>query len=625
MKNRLFLIFCSVIIVLFFWHYLGEKATLKDNSNSFSKLQCVSYAPFGKDESPFLFDKGLVLKEENIKKDLELLSKYTKCIRTYSTVGLELIPKIAKDNGLKMLMGVWVSKDEKQSFDEIETLKKLASEYPEVIEAIIVGNEVLLRGDLSEQKLSEYIVQVKQALPNFKVTYADVWEYWLKYPKLKDITDFVTIHILPYWEDLPMSIDNSINHLVDVRIKAEKELGTSNILIGETGWPSEGRAREDAVPSRINQAKFVREFVKIADERNWQYNIIEAFDQPWKRVSEGAVGGFWGLFDKDRNDKNVFSGDVSNFPNYIYLAMGSIALIFAFSTLLRKKAIRRTQLVTFTIVNTIFSILYMLQVEQYLVISRNNFEYIWAILVLGTQLYIYYYLLQHIIDNAKELISRVAIYLSAFFVFIITNNLAHDGRYENFEIYGFILSSIALVWLLFGRFKEAGFTVFEKLLSLVLVLNALAVLYNETTLNIFSNIWFVIAIVFAVILSISNESILKVKEYIFYIVIFVILATLFKNGFVMNNALAITCNIDASSFSCLLRDISWKLIYFGYLGFAAFILSIVALVLNRKPIIITALFVSIVSTILTNTFMGAVSFIIVAYAISKLVKKPFYN
>ena len=125
MTTRLFLTFLSSLAIMFFWLFLGEKAILKDDSNHFSKLQCVSYAPFGKDESPFLFDKGLVLKEENIKKDLELLSKYTSCIRTYSTVGLEPIPKYAKEYNLQMLMGVWVSKSEKQSRDEIETLKKL--------------------------------------------------------------------------------------------------------------------------------------------------------------------------------------------------------------------------------------------------------------------------------------------------------------------------------------------------------------------------------------------------------------------------------------------------------------------------------------------------------------------
>ena len=318
MTKKLLLTLSSVIAAVLFWYYFGAVSILKDDSSSFSKLQCVSYAPFAKDESPFLFDNGLVISSNRVREDLKLLSKYTDCIRTYSTVGLEMIPAIARENNLKMLMGAWVSKDKVQTKQELDTLIKLASENQDIVKAVIVGNEVLLRGDTSDVQLLEYLKQVKAALPNIKVTYADVWEFWLKHPAIKESTDFVTIHILPYWEDEPMGIKRAINHLADVRGEVESILKDKNILIGETGWPSEGRMREDAHPSKINQALFVREFVQLAVKNNWDYNIIEAFDQPWKRVSEGAVGGFWGLFDKDRNDKNVFAGDVSNFPNYKY-------------------------------------------------------------------------------------------------------------------------------------------------------------------------------------------------------------------------------------------------------------------------------------------------------------------
>ncbi len=622
MTTRLFLTFLSSLAVMFFWLFLGEKAILKDDSNHFSKLQCVSYAPFGKDESPFLFDKGLVLKEENIKKDLELLSKYTNCIRTYSTVGLEAIPKYAKEFNIQMLMGVWVSKSEKQSRDEIDTLKKLAAQYPEVIKGVIVGNEVLLRGDLSEKKLTEYILEVKQALPNVRVTYADVWEFWLKHPNMKNVTDFVTIHILPYWEDLPMSIEKSINHLADVRVEVEKELGTSDILIGETGWPSEGRAREDANPSRINQAKYVRDFVKLADEKNWNYNIIEAFDQPWKRVSEGAVGGYWGLFDANRGDKNVFSGNVSNFPNYLYLAIISLGFILAFSTLLRKKKISKTRVISFSVVNTIFALLLTLQIEQYYVISRNFLEISWAFVVVALCLYMYNFVLVKILQtNKDEALAKIPFYLAVFLVFIISTNLAYNGRYENFEIYGFSLLAISFIYSLVGRFKELHFSLFEKLLGTSLLVNALIALYNETILNNFSNIWFVISLIFALMLFMAKESLLKAKEWIFYTIIFAILITLFKNGFITNNELAVACNNDSSGFACALRSSMWSYIYFGYLGVISLIFALLNLVLNNKKFTIIALFMALFSAILNNTFLGAVSFLIVIYSISKLVYK----
>ena len=457
MRNKVFLTFLSALSVLFFWHYVGTKVILKDDSSkSFSKLQCVSYAPFTKDESPYSFEKGLVLKEENIRKDLELFSKYTNCIRTYSTVGLELIPKVAKELNMQMLMGAWIGKSDKDARKEIDTLIQLATEYKDIVKAVIVGNEVLLRGDSSEQRLHDFIVEVKTALPDTPVTYADVWEYWLKYPKIKEVTDFVTIHILPYWEDDPQNIHDSIEHLANVRMEVEKELGTSNILIGETGWPSEGRAREDAMPSKINQAMFVRDFVKLANEKNWNYNIIEAVDQPWKRVNEGAVGGFWGLFDKDRGDKSVFKGDVSNFPNYTYLAFGSLFLVLGFSyAMLRKKVFSMTKIATFTIINTIFAILFMLQVEQYHVITRNFFEFIWAILLLGTQIFVYYFMLAYILRKKQsDVIPSMFFYASAFFAFIMTTNLAFNGRYENFEIYGFVILAVSFLWLYISRFSQ---------------------------------------------------------------------------------------------------------------------------------------------------------------------------
>ena len=121
--KKITLTLSSVLIVVLFWYILGNGFSLKDsNTNSFSKLQCVSYAPFGKDDSPFMMDKGLVISDELVRKDLQLLSKYTDCIRTYSTVGLEMVPKIARENNLKMLMGAWVNGDEKPTRLEINTL-----------------------------------------------------------------------------------------------------------------------------------------------------------------------------------------------------------------------------------------------------------------------------------------------------------------------------------------------------------------------------------------------------------------------------------------------------------------------------------------------------------------------
>ena len=619
MTKKLLLTLSSVIAAVLFWYYFGAVSILKDDTSSFSKLQCVSYAPFAKDESPFLFDNGLVISSDRVREDLKLLSKYTDCIRTYSTVGLEMIPAIARENNLKMLMGAWVSKDKVQTKQELDTLIKLASENQDIVKAVIVGNEVLLRGDTSDVQLLEYLKQVKAALPNIKVTYADVWEFWLKHPAIKESTDFVTIHILPYWEDEPMGIKRAINHLADVRGEVESILKDKNILIGETGWPSEGRMREDAHPSKINQALFVREFVKLANEKNWDYNIIEAFDQPWKRVSEGAVGGFWGLFDKDRNDKNVFAGDVSNFPNYKYLAFGTLALILLFSFLLKNKEISTKRLIAFSSVNTIFAILFVLQIEQYNLTTRTFFEEIWALLILAVHIAIYYFFLLNIVKNKENDSIPISLFYSSAILMLITNiGLAFDGRYKNFEIYVFMISAISFLWAYRNKISELNFGKFEKVLSLLVIISSAYTIYNETIVNIFSNVWIIITLVFAYILNrgSKNISFCQIRELAIYIGIFFAAFLALKYGFVDNKAIATQCNLYAGTLTCKVKDFIGAFLYFGYLGITAFVVALIALVLNKRTTTIIALAVSSCAIVLSNPFLGSIGFIICIYLLT---------
>ena len=129
------------------------------------------------------------------------------------------------------------------------------------------------------------------------MTYADVWEFWLRNREVYDAVDFVTIHILPYWEDFPIRAKYAAAHVDAIRKRMAVAFPGKEILIGETGWPSEGRMREGALPSRTNQARVVSEILDLAKQENFRVNLIEAYDQPWKRQLEGTVGGYWGLFD----------------------------------------------------------------------------------------------------------------------------------------------------------------------------------------------------------------------------------------------------------------------------------------------------------------------------------------
>jgi exo-beta-1,3-glucanase (GH17 family) len=323
----------SLLILLSAWLWTQNKpvnlteAVLPESG----KLQCVSYAPYyGKDQTPFI--KGTVISRQQIDRDLELLAKRSECVRIYSvSQGLDYVPEAAARLGLKVLMGAWIGGDKIENDREVVLAIKLANEYPQAIRAMVIGNEVLLRKEQTAEQLKAYFDQVKAAT-HVPITYADVWEFWLKHKELESSVDFVTVHVLPYWEDDPQPIERAISHATGVMQRLQASF-TKPLLIGETGWPSVGRQRNGSVPSLLNQAEYIRAFVSTAQQNGWQYNVIEAMDQPWKRELEGAVGGYWGLYTTDLEPKFPFNGPVSERHDQpaelaIWLAAGAAILIF---------------------------------------------------------------------------------------------------------------------------------------------------------------------------------------------------------------------------------------------------------------------------------------------------------
>ncbi|OLF54947.1 beta (1-6) glucans synthase [Pseudomonas chlororaphis] len=321
-----------------FWYGLGQPVVLPDVASASHKLQCASYTPFDKDQSPF--DQPFQLRPERMDADLALLSTRFTCIRTYSMTGLEALPDLARKHGLKLMIGAWVNSNPVDTEKEVDLLIASANANPDVVDSVIVGNEALLRKEVTGPQLARLINKVKAHVKQ-PVTYADVWEFWLKHPEIAPAVDFLTIHLLPYWEDDPSNIDAALNHVAQVRQVFGNKFAPKDVMIGETGWPSEGRQRETALPSRVNEAKFIRGFVALAEQNNWHYNLIEAFDQPWKRASEGAVGGYWGLFDADRQDKGVLAGPVSNLPYWpVWLGVGGVIFL---ATLILGGRVRSTR------------------------------------------------------------------------------------------------------------------------------------------------------------------------------------------------------------------------------------------------------------------------------------------
>jgi len=314
------------------WWWLGAPIRLPPSPLAAgAKLACVSYAPFRGDQDPLV--ETTHVSAAQIDEDLTLLSRYTDCIRTYSIEnGLDQIPAIAARHGLKVMQGLSLSIKAEKNLYQVATVVALAKAFPNTITAVIVGNEVLLRGDLSLGDLEGFIRTVK-AQVTMPVTYADVWEFWLRYRDLHAAVDFVTIHILPYWEDFPLPASLAAAHVDAIRKQIAAAIPNKEIFIGEIGWPSAGRMREAALPSPSNQARVIGETMTLAQRENFRVNVIEAFNQPWKRWLEGATGGYWGIFDRaTAAPKFAFSGIVSDHPHWPLQAFAGVllaAIIFA--------------------------------------------------------------------------------------------------------------------------------------------------------------------------------------------------------------------------------------------------------------------------------------------------------
>ncbi len=293
-------------------------------------LQSVSFAPYRPGQSPLT---RTFPTPDQIESDLKRLQGKVGAVRTYSAgENLETVPQRAGKYGLKVWHGAWLNNNEKENLEQINLLIDHANKYKDTVERVIVGNEVLLRKDLTANQLRRYIRQVKQRVSQ-PVTYADVWEFWLRNPQLADEVDFITIHILPYWEDEPIGLDRREpdgkltieKHLVDIYKKVQARFPDKKIVIGETGWPSDGRMRSDARPGRVEQVKFFSIFRSAAEREKFDYNVIEAFDQYWKARQEGTVGAAWGLLDAYRHDKFELGKPVSAEPKW--------RLLFAVSTI----------------------------------------------------------------------------------------------------------------------------------------------------------------------------------------------------------------------------------------------------------------------------------------------------
>ncbi len=260
-----------------------------------AKIHGLSYSPYVEGQGP-----GTQIGAEQIAERLAFISPYTSNIRTFScSEGNELIPAIAKEAGLGTMVGVWL--DDNLEQNEIEMANAIEIAKAGHADILGVGNEVLLRGDLTEDQILDYIRRAKEGAPGVPVGYVDAYFEFNVHPRIADACDVILANCYPFWESCPA--EHALLYMKEMYRRAQHAAKGKPVIISETGWPNIGTAEGGAIPSEINAIKYFIDTYRWAEEEGIEIYWFSSFDEAWKVDKEGDVGAYWGLFDKDGNPK----------------------------------------------------------------------------------------------------------------------------------------------------------------------------------------------------------------------------------------------------------------------------------------------------------------------------------
>ena len=315
-KTGLIALLLVALANLAVWAWMGRPVTAPDFSG---EVRGVSFSPYQRDHDPVA---GRNPSPAEIDGDLRMLRGVTDSVRTYSALdGLDIVPYLARPYGLRVTLGAWIDTRLDRNEEEIRHVIAAARNNHNV-DRVLVGNETLLRGDVTAAQLVAYMHQVKAEV-KVPVSTAEPWHVWLAHPELAREADFIAIHVLPYWEGV--SVDHAVDFVMDRYRQVQAAFPGKHVVLTEVGWPSDGRTRKDAKASIANEAQFLRGFLNAADEYGLDYYVMEAFDQPWKIELEGAVGAYWGIFDSARDMKFPLTGPIAPMSDWPWL--GALAAL----------------------------------------------------------------------------------------------------------------------------------------------------------------------------------------------------------------------------------------------------------------------------------------------------------
>ena len=250
----------------------------------------LCYSAYDEGQKP-----GSILTKSQIQRRMSIIAPYIKWIRSFSCIeGNELVPVVAREYGIKTLVGAWLGDDKALNEQEIAGLIKLAKEG--YVDIAAVGNEVMYRKDIKEDELLHYIYRVKEALPGIPVAYVDAYYEFSQRPDITAACDIILANCYPFWEGC--NIDYSLIHIKQMYYQALHAAKGKKVIISETGWPSQGTALDDAHPSKENALRYFLNMQQWATQEQIEMFYFSSFDESWKVGAEGDVGAYWGLWDK---------------------------------------------------------------------------------------------------------------------------------------------------------------------------------------------------------------------------------------------------------------------------------------------------------------------------------------
>jgi len=368
MKTLGSLLIAAVFATLTFavWAYLNRPTTEPPWP---STIQGFAFSPFRANEDPTHLQ---LPSDAEIESDLKLLEGKVHAVRTYSVQGtLADVPEIAERYGINVVLGAWVDDHRDKNAEQLQKVIELASTHVNV-SRVLIGNEVILRGDLPLPELGALLDRARDAI-EAPVGTAEPWHVWLAHPELAQHVDFIGVHLLPYWEGVP--VDTAVDYSITQFKRLQKAFPHKPIVVAEIGWPSRGRTRESAVASEANEALFLRRFIARAQKEGINYYVMEAFDQPWKAYMEGAVGSYWGVYDVNRQPKFAFTAPIVRVPEWHILAAVSVGvslallgLLYLYSDTLRNRGRSFLALVVYAAATLAVWVIYDFT-QQYMTVS----------------------------------------------------------------------------------------------------------------------------------------------------------------------------------------------------------------------------------------------------------------